>query len=496
ARYYGHPDGTPPSPVAVGEWPGESPWMSLTMLWEARFHPLLATISGQTLVDYEPDFFTANYCLDPDTPRMIAYDPSAEGITIDPAKIDFTPGGTSGTFRYTGESVLSTASADNLRAELARQDPETMDPTLREIAERLATTAVAMQGLTGFNDLLLTTQASLQLAFGVAADAPVPFIRATQQLTGEITALAEIPPLAPRFHGSYSGVRAGYVKLALQVMDPFGRKRPVRVGKLYIADSLIARAADGTRADGIVYTQPRVSQGCRLLYRWIAADSTEYDEMNTHPATTPVCGWLLPDHLSVGFFLYNAQGNPLGTLTLRADGTGIVWQATPGDAGTIDADLATVMASQNPHLRQLAFVLGGATMTPPIEGSMSPDAFRAFWAAADAAIPRIAPKAAASSSGLAALVGRPLALVQSSVRLEREGLAALDQNFGTLADGQFTDTDHATGHVGFPVVIGDLSRLTDGLVGYFKGGDEGYDTGTFFSEADRHRPAGRGAVAD
>jgi hypothetical protein len=483
ARYYGHPAGNPPSPVAVGEWPGENPWMSLAMLWEARFHPLLATISDKTLVDYKPDFFTANYRLDPDSPRMIAYDPSADGITIDPAKIDFTPGGTSGTFRYKGESVLSTASADNLRAELAKQDRETMDPTLREIAERLSSTAVAMQSLTGFNDLLLTMQASLQLAFGVVPEAPVPLRLATQQLTAEITALSEIPPLAPRFHGSYSGVRAGYMKLSLKVMDPFGRKRPVRVGKLHLADSLVARAADGTPAEGIVYTQPRVSQGCRLLYHWIAADSTEYDEMNTHPATTPVCGWLLPDHLSVGFFLYNAQGNPIGTLTLRADRTGLIWQATPGDQDTIDADLATVMASQNPHLREVAFVLGGATMAPPIEGSMSPAAFLAFWEAADAAIPRIAPKAAASSSGLAALVGRPLALVQSSLRLEREGLAALDQNFDTLSGGHFTHTDHATGHVRFPVVIGDLSRLTDGLVGYFKGGDEGYDTRTFFSEA-------------
>jgi hypothetical protein len=482
-RYYGHPVGVPPSAVAVSAWPGANPWTSLTLLWDAFFHPLLSTVANGALVDYQPDFFTANYRLDPDSPRMIAYDPSADGIKIDPAKIDFTPGGSSGTARYPGESVLSAAAADNLREQLAKYNPETMDPTLRAIADQLARTNIAMQGLTGFNDEVLTRQAILQLQIGAGPSAGLPFRLITQQATREITSLTEIPPLAPQFNGDYSGVRAGYMKLGLQVMDPFGRKRPVRVGKLYIADSLTARVGDKTAA-GIIYAQPRVAQDSRLQYHWLAADSTGYDEINSHPATTPVCGWLLPEHLSVGFFLYSAQGNPLGSLTLRADGSGIVWQSAPGDRDTIDADLVTVMEHQNPQLRELALVLGGAAMTPPLEGSLSPAALRAFWQAADTAITQIVPTAPASSAGLAALVGRPLAIVQASLRLERRGLAALDQSLSTLARGTYVATDHAVGGVGFPVVLGGLHRLDDGLVGYFRpSADGGYNTETFFSQA-------------
>lgn len=474
ARYYRDPVGVPPSRVAVGSWSGANPWMSLTLLWEANFHPLLATVDKGGLVDYRPDFFTANYRLDPDNPRMIAYDPSANGIRIDPSKIDFIPGPNSGTFRYRGASVLNAAAADNLRAQLAKDDPDTMDPTLRAVAEELARTDIALQGLTGFNDLLLTRQASLQLSLDVAPSAGLSFRSATQQAKAEITSLTDIPPLAPDFHGSHSGVRAGYLKLSLRVMDPFGRKRPVRVGRVHIADSLAARTG-GTTAKGIVYTQPRVSQATRLSYHWITADSG---------ADSPVCGWLLPDHLSVGFFLYNAKGVPLGTLALRDDGSGIIWQATPGDEDTIDADLATVMANENPRLRELALVLGGATMRPPPPGSMSPPTFRAFWQAADTAITRIVPAASTSATGLATLVGRPLAVVQASLCLERQGIAALDQNFATLSGGRYVDTDHAVGEVGFPVVLGDLNRLDDGLVGYFKGSKEGaYDTTTFFSHA-------------
>ena len=42
--------------------------------------------------------------------------------------------------------------------------------------------------------------------------------------------------------------------------------------------------------------------------------------------------------------------------------------------------------------------------------------------------------------------------------LDRQGLAELDQTFATLSGGQFADTDHKTGDVGFPVVLGDLQR--------------------------------------
>ncbi len=403
-------------------------------------------------------------------------------IGVDPARIDFNPDDQqSGTHRYSGSSVLSTTAAGNLRAQLAADPAAKLDPTLQALSQQLAQTGIALQSLTGFNDMLLTRQPSIQLSIGVSPGSP--FQLATRQVTAQITSLTQIPPLAPQFNGSYSSVRAGYLKLSLRVMDPFGRKRPVQVGNLYIADGLAARVGNAL-APGIVYAQPRVAQGSRLLYRWIAADSTEYDEMNAHPATTPVCGWLLPDHLSVGFFLYNAQGDPLGSLTLRADGSGITWQAAPGDQATIDAGLVTAMAHQNAHLRELAFVLGGSTMTPSLDGSMTPARFRVFWQAADTAITQIVPTAPASQAGPGALVGRPLALVQASLRLERQGLAALDQTFATLSDGQFADTDHGVGGVQFPVVIGDLQRLDDGLAGYFKQSANGsYDTATFFSEA-------------
>lgn len=473
-QYYRQPAGVPPSAVATSAWPGANPWCSLMVLWNASFHPLLDTDGNNGLVDYPASFFTANYSLDPNNPRALAYTPSAGGITIDPAAIDFNPlDPQSGTQTYQGAAVLSQASADNLRNQLAKYLAHTPDSTLQTIADQLATTDVAMQSLSGFNDALLTQQRSLQLSIGVSPTAPLPFRAATTQLSSVVTSLSDITPLAPQPNGAYNALRSGYMKLSLQVMDPFGRKRPVQVQSTYLADNLTALSGTA-QVPGIVYAQPRLAQPSRLLWRWLAADSTEYDEMNAHPATTPVCGWVLPSHLGVSFFLYNAQGNPLGSLALRADGSGVMWQSAPGNQATVNADLATVMQHENPHLRELALTLGSST----------PSRFRAFWQAADAAFAQITPAAADSQSGLGLLVGRPLAVVQASLRLERQGFAALDQTYATLSNGSFIDTDHALGGVQFPVVIGDLQRLDDGLVGYFKAATTGgFDTSVFYSEA-------------
>jgi hypothetical protein len=494
AQFYGHPAGLPPSPVAVNAWPGANPWMSLMLLWQVGFYPLLATDPASGPVDYPASFFTANYSLDPNHPRTIAYTPQPGGITIDPAKINFDfRNPQSGTELYQGCSVLSPAAADNLREQLTKYlEANRGDTTAKQLADQLAAVDVSMQNLTGLNDALLTRERSLQVAIGIdpSQHRPIRWTRATLQVTSAIGSLSEIPALAPQLEGSYNGVRAGYFKLTLAVMDPFGRKRPVQVNNLYIADTLGAYL-NGTLEPGICYAQPRVVQPARLLFRWLAADSTESDEMNAHPATTPICGWLLPDHLARGFFIYNAQGNPLGSLTLRADGSGVDWLASPGEQATIDADIVTVMQHQNPHLCEVSLALAGTKLDrTPVPG-WTPAWFQAMWRAADTAVTQIVPPAPASQSGLAVLVGRPLAIAQAALRLERQGIAAFDQSFATLSGGVFPDTDHALGGVQFPVVVGDLARLDDGLVGYFKQTNAGaYDTTTFYSEA---APTGAGS---
>ena len=334
-QYYREPAGLPPSPVALAYWDGANPRPSLMLLWEADFHPLLDT--GVAGTDYAADFFTASFQLNPGAPRSVAYSPGGGGIVVDPATIDFDPDRPlSGTYRYTGTAALSGASAANLRARIEADPGIVTDPTLQAIADLLGKTDVALRNLSGFNDALLSRERVLQLSAGTpSTGVPMPFRTITSQLLSAVPSLKGIPPLSPRIDGAYDGIRTGFMRLSLEVMDPFGCKRPVTVGNTYIADTMAAMSG-GQKVDGVVYLQPRISQPTRLFWRWLAADGTEDDEMNDHPATTPVCGWLLPSHLDTGFFFYDAAGNPIGALTLRDDGSGIDWQPAPGNQATVD----------------------------------------------------------------------------------------------------------------------------------------------------------------
>lgn len=86
----------------------------------------------------------------------------------------------------------------------------------------------------------------------------------------------------------------------------------------------------GQPVPAIAYLPPRISQASRLLFRFLAADATNLAEMNLHPAATPICGWLLPNHLNGSLFIYDTHGASLGALFLNDSKTLIMWQAAPG----------------------------------------------------------------------------------------------------------------------------------------------------------------------
>jgi len=455
--------GSLPSPVGAHWWEGRNPWLPLLMQWEVDYQPLLATVQGQKLVDYAPQFFTSNFQVDAET-GAIRYAPAAG----DPHSIILDPSTAAYGQPYHGSAILSGSAGDGLRAQLSSYLATQPDPGLQQILQQLQSTGILMQALSGFNSALLMRHQSLQLNVQVPNDADIP----TKRLTAAVGSLAQHMTLAPAFNSYFNPIRAGYGRLALTIVDAFGQKRPVAINNLYIGDTLTTNY-QGKVVPGTFYLEPRVAQASRLLFRWIAANS-DVDESNAHPATSPVCGWLLPNHLVEGFFLYNQQGKPLGELRLNGDKSAIVWQATPGDAGTIDQSIETVLQYENPSLRALGVALRHAT----------PAYFEAFARAIDTANAATSPTGPDSSTGTAALLGRPVALTQVSLRLELAGTPACNQDWAVVQGGGVVETDSGFTGVQFPVVLGDLDRLGDGLLGYFKPGPDGaFELGTFYSDA-------------
>jgi hypothetical protein len=457
--------GQPPSPVGVNWWTADQ-WLPLFASWTVEYLPLQPTASGQKPVSYGATIVNANFKLDQDAGGTLTYAPSggSGSIDVDPATAAFTQ-------QYIGAGHLTPSAAQTLTNLLEAYPDVDKDTALSAVLAELTSGAgFLVAPLNGFHEALTMRQQGVQL------EVKVPSGNEYEDLTDLIRPVVGRANSegGPDFDGDFNPLRAGWLKLSLTLVDAFGQKRDVQlVGDMAVASSMTTTVA-GTPTPSVAYLAPCVSQPSRLAFNWLAADGSGLEELTGNPATSPVCGWLLPNHLDGSLAIYDQQGRPLGTLFLeRASGKSpIGWQSAPGDDATIDEDLQTVMQYQNPQLSDFALALGGP--------QASVDFFKGLWQVLDTVGDTVAPGPLPTDSDLAVLVGRPIALVQAAVRLELRGAAMLDLGWDTLG----TDTDDGLTGVQFPVVLGDLAKLRDGLIGYFKAPKPGepYDLTTFYSQ--------------
>lgn len=453
-----------PALLAVAWWQ-TNPWTLLSMEWSTQLHPMCDTNQEGKLHSYPSSFFTNLYSIGPDTGGAIDY----QG-TLDPGTIDFGAGQI-----YQGSALLSTSAAQGLKKQLTDYLAHHKDDTLQSIVEDLEQNIFQSQALSGFNASLIMQAQALQLQVKAQPDSEDQPV--TDALAPVIGTHNTVAPVAS---STYNPIRAGFMKLSFDLVDTYGQKRKVFLNKLVCADSLTTTFQETTEP-GIVYLPPRIAQPTRLIFRWLAAIGDTLQEMNAHPATTPVCGWILPNHLNEGLFFYDQQGKALGTMFLSGDQSTIEWQSAPGDNSTINQPVEVVFKYQNPQLSALANALYKGT----------PGYFKAFWRAIDSTQNFINPQSAAASGSLALLIGRPVAITQAILGLELKGSPALNQSYEAIDQGDDYDTyDNEFTQVQFPVILGDLKKQDDGLVGYFKTKGSDYDFGTFYTEAADGKDAG------
>jgi hypothetical protein len=453
--------GRPPSPVGVNWW-AAGLFLPIFASWTVEYLPLQPTMADTKPVSYESSLVTANYLLDQDAGGTLAYAPSGRpgSIKIDPATAVFRQ-------QYTGGSNLSATPAQTLARLLSGYLGTHTDPTLGRVLEELTSgDGFLVLPLNGLVEALTMRQRGVQLQIRVPDDSHYA------DLTEAIAGIAGDAARGggPDFNGYFNPLRAGYLKLALTLVDVFGQKRETIIPTLTCASSMTT--TDGNAVvPSVAYLAPRIAQPSRLAFRWLAADGTDAEEMTGNPAVSPVCGWLLPNHADGSVAVYDQQGRPL--VLLFPDGQAVGWQSAPGSALTISQNLAAVMADQNPGLRAVVLSLAGPGATARTLAAM--------MALLDAAGETTDPGPVPTDSDLAVLVGRPIAVVQASVRLELQGAALFDLHFAAM------DADSNAGLTGieFPVILGNLTRLRDGLVGYFKqaapGASGEYDLGTFYA---------------
>jgi hypothetical protein len=444
-----------PAGLAVKWWRGNA-WYPILLHWEMTYAPLQPTQTAAQLLNYPPQFFTSNYSIDQDAGGRLHYTGSADPKTI------LAQQGQS----YKGTAVLSPSAAESFEAQLNDYLDSHTDETLALIRDTLKKGGFFSAALNGFNSALLMREQNIQLTVNVGPGSPyMSLTNAVARIVGQQNTASPMP------YGYFNPIRAGYMQPQLVMVDVYGQKRKVDIEKIICADSLTTRF-NNTIEPGIVYMPARLSQPARLMFRWLSATGDAIEEMNAHPATTPVCGWIMPNHLDGSLFIYNQQGKAMGTLMLNGNKTAILWQSAPGDNKTINKNIEEIFEFENPQLAAFAIALRYGPPKFFIEFSHSIDSMSNF----------VNPQNYAQSSDMAVLIGRPVAITQVMLRIEMEGGPNVNQSWLSVTQQEY-NTDNGTGQVQFPVILGDLSQINDGLLGYFLPGKDSYDFSTFYSEA-------------
>jgi hypothetical protein len=335
--------------------------------------------------------------------------------------------------QYQGLTVLSPHAHENLQSLLKKDVLAQMD--------------IFSQSLGGFNDALLMRKQTLQFP---VFDRPEEY-GGNPKLAEDIADfVGDMNHLSPLIDYNFNPVREGFLELSrLWIVDSFGRIQKIKKENENIEPNLSVSEIGRTEGkESYITLAPRITQPSRLQFRWISASPEDQKvESNSDPGTSPVFGWIMPNHLDKSLVIYHKDGKVLGSLQLAFDKSKVHLNFPPGKDTTQnepqieDANLGAVINAIKRH----------------------PEAFDEFFAHIDETLEGIETLGSRHDQTLSVLIGRPLALARATLQLELYGLPAYNQSWESL--GKW-DT-HGLESVKFPVRLGDANQLKDGLIGYF-----------------------------
>ncbi|MEM7035848.1 MAG: hypothetical protein AAF570_02640, partial [Bacteroidota bacterium] len=463
--------GTAPSPVILEDWSGANPWMPISMDWSVNLLPVEAVKTN----DYDSTFITKNFELDADDIDLKLTAQSLSGNSE----------------QYTNAIVLNKDVSANLlnaidKFERNYKDEKDIIAQLESLRDSLKNLNVMAQALNGFHEALTMRHEIFQLQISDPM--------AENQDDWEFTVNTVAPAVgdenstAPLPANYYNPLRAGQLSLdRIRVVDAFGQFKDIKVStqgtgpKVYFSQSL---SVEGPVAANTGFFPPRLSQAARLQFRWLSAEDGTV-EMNAHPATSPVCGYLLSNHLDGSLVFYDTNGGMIGSMYAVDEGSAVKWQGAPGTAYFGESlDKALGQSGINPELKALAEAVYGDGSS----GAYLQDMLNAM----DASLALVEPNLYTQSDGLGVFMGQPMALVRANVGLEILGMPACNQSYAAfVADGDLAAnspqydvrqrTVNGFTEVEFPVRLGDLSDLQDGMAGFFMPSGSNADYSHFYS---------------
>jgi len=393
--------------------------------------------------------------------------------------------------RLTGRSPLHTGTATTLAAAIndwaiaedaldhdnvgeADEDEEALLDELADAVDRLDIVSASLDGVR--NHML---------------GLPTRDGRLTPKVAGALVPLAPVDDGQLLAEGDVRLVRA-------RLVDAFGRTLdlPAHRAQVPVRDEVVV---DGQVA---LRVRPRIVRPTRWLFRLVdpadlSAGSPEatVDEIDPARMVNPVAGFLLPDHIDEALEVFGVDGAPLGQLMHEPFGGGVVWEIAPGRDGPADAGpghgltggqqilghfAASMVASDAKARRGRPLPsprdapASGSGDPPDEEGAFRESALSAFLRAVDTTLWTVDTYATLGNEHIAGLVGRPIAVVRATLRLDLDDdLEELD-----LSDPELRASREAMyaefANRAFPVRLGEITRSDDGLLAFFV--DDDYET--------------------
>lgn len=426
--------GEPPSSITLTFWE-KNPWHPLFLSWEVTFYPYQKTFDkDEGVLEYSEQFVKSSFDLSYGTDGY--FQPKQDAKTSgEPQK-------------YRGHSIVSHLPKDSLAQTLSEYLESQEDPCFEKFQKQLENSTILVQPLSGLNNLFLMRSQSLEIKpSAIRALTNSHFKNIHEDVANSV---GQKTGLGIDEGVEHNPIRAGHFKLSLSLVGLFGQRREISSAHpespLICAKSLL----DGDKP----YLPPRISQPARLVTNWLPANHIGEAEMNGEPLSTPVCGWLLPNHLTKELFLYNAEGEILGSFGLR---NGVpTLSPPPGKSSDVHLEDQNLLFAQ--------FIVS----------IKNEEQFNELWKAVEWRSNQIHKQIASAKGNLAVLIGAPIALMQAALRLEVQGIPALNQKDHFYErEGFYQAHTHGFEKVQFPILLGNLSRKYEGLVGFYPSRETG-----------------------
>ena len=425
--------GSPPSPVAITTW--RQPWVPLWLEWEVALEGS-DTVDGWTLEGLDLEQAT---------------DAAATTSPITLTCRGRSPVGRSasrslhaGIRRWLEAEVQRDASGQSALDAGQQED-------LRRLGEKLAPLDLVSASLNGVREQLLGLDWE-----GTAVE-------------GEADAAGETKPVASRLPVPLFGGTLRVVRLRL--VDAFGRVLDVPAASAITTSTL---EVDGLAAG--MRLRPRVQHAARWLFRLVdpalppeadAATAREafVDQVEPQLAVNPIAGYLLPDHIDEALEFFDVRGQPLGELAHDALSGAVTWEPAPGRPLPPDAG---PLAGLDAHARLAGEIASGVVQADVAArdagATTAGSALATLLRAVDTALWSVDTFGAVGTASVAGLVGRPIAVVRATLRLDVPD----DIEMVSTADPDARRAAFQALHAQrFPLQLGAIERADDALLGFF-----------------------------